>query len=313
MSIKKKYHGLIVPVITPITRDYKLDHEAVDKIFSHLYNNNASPFFLGTTGEAASLPASVKIDYLKQAIKNKRPGTLLYAGISSNCLEESIDFAKRCLDAGIDAVAATLSSYYTLSESQMRRYFEQLADEIKGPLIIYNIPATTNMSIPVSLIDELSYHENIVAVKDSERCEDRLQASLKLWSKREDFSHFLGWAAKSAYALINGSDGLIPSTGNLHPELYADLMEAVRNGDYDKAYQYQEQSDKLGNLYQGQKSLGESLWALKVLMQDFGLCQSNVMPPLHALSPEEEVRLRTTLQKLLLNEGIKINLPLSHV
>lgn len=313
MNIKKKYHGVIVPVITPLTRNYKLDHEAVERIFSHLYANEVSPFFLGTTGESASLSNQVKLDYLKRAAKIKKSGTMLYAGISSNCLEDSVDFAKRCFDSGIDAVATTLSCYYTLSESQMMKYFESLADQVKGPLIIYNIPATTSMSIPVKLIDELSYHENIVAVKDSERCEERLRKCLELWSERTDFSHFLGWAAKSADALINGSDGLIPSTGNLHPALYSCMTKAVDEGDHDKAYECQRLSDQLGYLYQGDKSLGESLWALKVLMQEYGLCQPHVMPPLQPLSSEEKLSLKESLQHLVQREGIQINKTLSHV
>jgi dihydrodipicolinate synthase/N-acetylneuraminate lyase len=313
MKSKKKYHGVVVPVVTPLTKDYKLDHEAVGKIFAHLYASDVSPFFLGTTGESASLPLSVKLEYLKHAVKYKKPGTMLYAGISSNCIEESIDFGKRCFDLGIDAVAATLSSYYPLSESQMKKYFEQLANEIKGPLIIYNIPATTNMSIPVGLIDELSYHENIVAVKDSERSDERLKQSLQLWSKRKDFSHLLGWAAKSAYALIHGSDGLIPSTGNLCPSLYTNMVKAVERGEFQKAYEYQNQSDMLGNLYQADRSLGESLWALKVLLKEYGLCDSHVMPPLHPLPIEEEVKVREALKKALSKEPININLPLAHV
>src|SRR5688500_20096489 len=106
----------------------------------------------------------------------------------------------------------------------MKQYLETLADAIALPLVIYNIPATTHMSIPLNLIDELSHHPNVIATKDSERSEERLKQSLELWKDRNDFSHFLGWAAKSAEALINGSDGLIPSTGNLVPEVYSEMV-----------------------------------------------------------------------------------------
>lgn len=313
MKIQKKYQGTIVPVITPITDNFKLDPEAVEKIFSHLYRNDAMPFILGTTGESASLSNSVKLDYLKAAIKNKKPGSTLYVSVSSNCFEDSVDFAKQCFDEGVDVVAATLPTYYRLSDDSMTKYYEQLADQINGPLIVYNIPATTHMSIPLSVVDELSYHPNIVGIKDSERCETRLDDSLKLWSNREDFSHFLGWAAKSAYSLINGSDGLIPSTGNLHPALYYDMTQAVVNGDHQKAYELQNQSDLLGNLYQGGRTLGESLWALKVLMCEYGLCKPNVLKPLQLMSAEEEAQLIQSFHELIKKEGIQINISLTHV
>jgi dihydrodipicolinate synthase/N-acetylneuraminate lyase len=300
-----KYSGIIVPAVTPLTADHKLDHEAVEKMFANFYRHDVMPFILGTTGEAASLSSDVKDDYIQFAAKCKKPGSVLYAGISSNCLYESIELAKKSFDAGIDVVAATLPSYYLLTEDQMKKYFEQLANGIAGPVIIYNIPATTHMSIPLKVIDELSHHENIVGCKDSERSEERLKESIALWNHREDFSHFVGWAAKSAEALLNGS-GLIPSTGNLHPGLYKQILQAAQSGDTEKTYGLQRLSDVLGNLYQGGRTLGESLWALKVLMKQAGLCEPNVMPPLQPLSADETNKLLSGLQEIINKEGIEL-------
>jgi dihydrodipicolinate synthase/N-acetylneuraminate lyase len=299
MDNNKKYKGIIVPAVTPLTATYAIDERSVEKIFNNFYAHNISPFILGTTGESASLSIQIKKDYLKAAAKNKKANTVLYAGISSNIITESIEFAKCCADNGVDAVAATLPSYYALSEVQMKKYFEQLADSIPLPLIIYNIPATTHMSIPLALINELSHHPNIVATKDSERSEERLQQSLALWKDRNDFGHFLGWAAKSTDALIAGSDGLIPSTGNLFPEIYSAMLKAVEEGNNEKAYTLQILSDAYGNVYQAGKTLGESLWALKLLMKEKGLCEAIVMPPLHAMNAEEEIKLKNAYAQII--------------
>lgn len=288
---EKKYHGVIIPAVTPLTSNFQIDEAAVEKMFNNFYSKGVLPFIMGTTGESTSLSNTVKLDYLKAAYKNKKPGSLLYAGISSNCIEESIGFTKQCADNGVDAVAATLASYYALTDDQIKSYFEDLANRIELPLIIYNIPATTHMSIPLPLIEELSYHPNIVGTKDSERSEERLDESLKLWKDRADFSHFLGWAAKSADALLKGSDGLIPSSGNLFPLIYTEMEKAVANGDVEKAHVYQQMSDDLGSIYQSGKTLGQSLWALKVLMQQAGLCQEFVMPPLQSMSETEKNKL----------------------
>jgi 4-hydroxy-tetrahydrodipicolinate synthase len=298
MKKSKKYSGVIIPAITPLTTDHKLDESAVEKIFHFFYEHNTVPFILGTTGESSSLPLSVKEAYVKAAVKNKKAGTLLYAGIASNVINETIEFAKFCGDNGVDAVAANLPSYYALTESQIKKHYELVANACPLPVVIYNIPATTNMSIPLSIIDELSHHHNVVATKDSERNEERLKQSLELWKNRDDFSHFLGWAAKSAEALINGSDGLIPSTGNLIPEVYSEMVEAIKAGDHNKAYEMQKLSDVYGNLYQSGKTLGESLWALKVLMKEKGLCDEVVMPPLQSLSKEEELKLIRSMKQL---------------
>jgi dihydrodipicolinate synthase/N-acetylneuraminate lyase len=299
MKKNKKYSGVIIPVITPLTSGYKLDEGAVAKIFQFLYKNNALPFILGTTGESPSLPVSLKETYVKTAAKHKIPGTLLYAGISSNVVSESIEFAKFCADNGVDAVAANLPSYYGLTEEQIKRHYETLADACPLPLVIYNIPSTTHMSIPLSIIDELSHHSNVIATKDSERNEERLKQSMALWKDRDDFSHFLGWSAKSVEALLNGSDGLIPSTGNLIPEIYAEMLAAVEANDQQKANEMQKLSDMYGAIYQSGKTLGESLWALKVLMKERGLCETIVMPPLQSLSIEEETKLKQALKELM--------------
>lgn len=309
MAVEKKYKGVIVPVITPLTSEYKLDEAAVEKILPHLYENGAQPFILGATGEAASLPIEIKHAYIKKAAGLKRDNVLLFAGISANCMSESVELAKRAFDVGIDAVAATLPSYYMLTESQMMKYFESLADQIKGPLIIYNFPATTQMSIPLEIIDELSHHENIVATKDSERSESRLNLSSLLWSNREDFSHFLGWTAKAAHALLNGSDGIIPSTGNLYPKLYKEMIRAISEADQEQVYHYQYHSDLISDLYQLDRTFGESLWALKVLMNELGLCEPNVMPPLQGSTKVEEVRIKQAFHELIEKENIPVIRP----
>ena len=214
------------------------------------------------------------------------------------CLSELIEFAKLCEYIGVDAVAATLTYYFPLTESQMKKHFEVLAERSPLPLIIYNIPATIHMSIPLQMIDELSHHPNVIATKDSERNEERLKRSLELWKNRDDFGHFLGWAARSAEALINGSDGLVPGTGNFAPEIYFEMIKAVESADHQKAYEMQKLSDLYGGLFQNGKTLGESLWALKILMKEKGLCEPIVMPPLQSLGKEEEDNLRKSFYEM---------------
>ena len=104
--------------------------------------------------------------------------------------------------------------------------------------------------------------------------------SLQSWKDRADFHYILGWAAKSAEALINGADGLVPSTGNLYPEIYSEMMTAFKLGDKEKLFAMQKLSDDYGALYQSNRTLGESLHALKLLMKDKGICEEYVMPPL---------------------------------
>jgi 4-hydroxy-tetrahydrodipicolinate synthase len=306
--MKKKYSGIIIPTITPLTEKFELDKNGVKNMFANFRANDVLPFILGTTGEAASLPFELKREYIKLAGELKQGTDQLYVGIASNRFEESVTLARHAFDNGADAVAAHLPYYYKLSESQIIKYYTQLADNCGGPLILYNIPATTHMSLPLKLVDELSQHPNIVGVKDSEQNDERVRESISLWKDREDFSYFLGWAARSAEALINGSDGLIPSSGNLFPSIYNDMAQAAKLGDTDAVYALQRKSDLVGKLYQSGRLLGESLWALKVLMRESGICQSHVMPPLRPQSAEEEANLVKGLFELKTNEGLEIKI-----
>jgi dihydrodipicolinate synthase/N-acetylneuraminate lyase len=298
MKPEKKYSGVVIPAVTPFTADHHLDHNAVEKIFSNFRNNQVAPFILGTTGEASSLPFSMKKELLELAGKLKKNDNVLYAGISSNVFVESVALAKLAFDNGTDVVVATLPSYYALTETEMICYFEELAEALAGPLIIYNIPATTHMSIPLEVIGRLSHHPNIVGTKDSERSEERLKESVQLWSGRTDFSHFLGWAARSSEAILTGSDGLVPSTGNICPSLYADLYQAAKEGNSEEALQFQQASDAWGNLYQQGRTLGQSLYALKFVMKQLHLCEPYVMPPLQALTAKEEEDLLAAYNEL---------------
>jgi dihydrodipicolinate synthase/N-acetylneuraminate lyase len=291
MNIEKKYKGVVVPMVTPLTSNFAIDETAVANIMQSFAQHNVQPFILGTTGESASIPTYIQNDFIKIAAKYKSNNTILYAGVSSNSTLQTIENAKFCADNNVDVVVVTVPSYFALTNEQMLNYFEIIANESPLPVIIYNIPATTNVSLPLDILDKLSHHPNIVGIKDSERSDERLQQSIALWKGRNDCSFLVGWAAKSAVGLQLGADGIIPSTGNIAPKLYIDLYNAIQNGNIDLANELQIVSDSLGAVYQSNKTLGQSLWALKVLMQHKNICQAYVMPPLTAMNDEEKNKL----------------------
>lgn len=139
------------------------------------------------------------------------------------------------------------------------------------------------MSIPLELIEELSHHPNIFGLKDSERDEERLSQSITLFKDRDDFSFFCGWGAESARSLELGADGIVPSTGNLVPELYKSLFQAASFKDIETASKYQLLTDHVATIYQKERTLGQSLATLKLLMQEKGLCKPFMKAPLSML------------------------------
>ncbi|MHC4637431.1 MAG: dihydrodipicolinate synthase family protein [Planctomycetota bacterium] len=297
MSKTKKYHGSIVPMVTPFTEDGKIDKPAAAKITEFLIENNNSPFVLGTTGEAASVPDSERPAFVETIVKAAAGRTLTYAGIANNCIDTTVELAKKYFDLGIDAVVAHLPSYYPLTEDHMLKYFETLAEALPGPLMVYNITITTHMSIPLDVVDKLSHHPNIVGLKDSERNEERLEQATSMWKERDDFVHLCGCAALSAKALLSGSDGIIPSTGNFVPKMFYDLYEAGAKGDAETANRLQAETNEIAKIYQKDRTLCQSLAALKVIMKNLDLCEDYVLSPLFSIPEEEKELIKIKLKE----------------
>lgn len=295
----KRFSGVIVPLITPVTADGRGDEAGLLKIVDRIAEAGTEPFVFGTTGESSSIPNEEKAR-LTAVLCDSFAGKMdLYAGIAGNCFEDSVVLAKRFGDMGVTVAVANLPSYYALDDTQMLRYFEALADAIPLPLIIYNIPATTKMSIPLDVVDQLSAHDNIVGLKDSERDEDRLEDAITRYKDRADFSHFVGWAAQSKKALLWGSDGLVPSSGNLVPGMYRELYDMALKRDEVAAQGLQDLTDDISLIYQKGRTLSSALAALKVLMNELGLCEKEMWPPLAAIEGEEEAELRVQFAKAI--------------
>ncbi len=293
----KKYTGVVVPMVTPFNSKANVDLGGVESLIEYIVSNHCHPFILGTTGEALSTSLKMKQDYLKKAVEVNNGRKTLYAGIASMCLDDSVEMAKMFLDGGADVLVANLPSYYKLSDSSILRYYSDLADRVNAPLMIYNILSTTHMSIPVSVVEKLSKHPNIIGLKDSERDEKRMDTLLVMFKDDPDFSYLLGWAARSTDFLRNGGDGIVPSTGNAYPQLYYQLYQAVLENDLETAQKMQEITDKVSAVYQKGKLLSESIPGLKVILSSMGICQPNALAPCYELAPAqiEEIKSEVNL------------------
>ena len=271
-----KYRGVVVPMVTPVTQDGQLDTEAVKRIINFFADNKVLPLLMGTTGEGNSVSQSDGQVFVDTAVKAANGRILIYAGLTGNCFSEQVRQAEIYTALGADVIVATLPTYYALTDEQMYEYYKTLADCITGPLMLYNILATTHMSIPVGIIRRLADHPNIVGLKDSERDLDRMAQCIEIAKGRDDFAYFCGWAAQSAHSLELGGNGIVPSTGNYVPEMFQ------------TANRLQDETNEIAKIYQKDRTLGQSLTALKVMMQTKGLCEPWMLMPLTRLSAEEE-------------------------
>jgi 2-dehydro-3-deoxy-D-pentonate aldolase len=298
MKTSPKHHGVIVPLVTPVNATGELDEAAATRLVDHLASNGCGMLVLGTTGEVASLPYALRLRYVEIAVQTAAKRTPVFACIASNCVSVSIDAANAYLAAGADAVVGILPNYFKLEPAEILAYFERLSAGIRGPLMVYNMPATTGMSIPLDVIETLSHLPNVTGLKDSEGTAGRREEVAKRFGGRADFSLFMGIAAHSIPALRLGFDGLVPSSGNLYPERWSALYNSARSGDWAAAEKLQTQLDTLGAIFQRNRTLGQSLAALKAGCGLRGLCGPDMVPPLLPLSPADQESVRAELRQL---------------
>jgi 4-hydroxy-tetrahydrodipicolinate synthase len=287
MKARKKYSGVVVPMVTPVLESGKIDTVSVEKIISMILDADCFPFLLGTTGEIAFNSFSNRENLIKTAASFVNGRKTLYAGITDSCMENTIEAGKKYFDLGVNLFVVHLPNFYPLSSDLMLKYYESLAEKLPAPLIIYNIYSVTHMSIPIDVIQKLSTHPKIAGIKDSERDFERAVKLSGLFKDAEDFSLFIGWTNKSSEALLLGYDGIIPNTGNIVPGLFHRLYEAAVKGNRDEANELQKRADSLSDLIQKDKAMSRMIPELKALMASKDICKPYVLPPLEHLSEED--------------------------
>lgn len=294
-----KYHGVVVPMVTPVTKEGDIDVKAVERIIDNFAKYNVSALLMGTTGEGNSVAVEQGVKMIEAAAKAAAGRITIYAGLAGNCVSEQMEAAKKFVAAGADVIAATLPCYYALTPEQMMKYYTDLADVLTIPLMLYNITITTHMSIPVDVIEKLSHHPNIVGLKDSEDNQERMEEILRLVADRDDFAYFCGCAANSAKALSLGADGIVPSVGNYQPKMYADLFDAGVKGDTAAAEDLQQKTIEIGKINTAGLTLGQSLAGLKVIMKMVGLCDTFMLPPLTELDDDTVKRIQEQAKEVI--------------
>lgn len=299
MKALNKYHGVVVPMVTPITKNNEIDVDAVKRIINNFAKHNVSALIMGTTGEGNSVSVESGVKMIKAASEAAAGRITIYAGLAGNCISEQNDAAIKFIEAGADVIAATLPCYYSLTPKQMYEYYKNLADTLTVPLMLYNITITTHMSIPLDIIERLSHHPTIVGLKDSENDVKRMEEALKMFCDRKDFAYFCGCAANSAKALALGADGIVPSVGNYLPKIYKDLFDAGIAGNTELANELQEQTIEIGKINTDNLTLGESLAGLKVIMKMCGLCETYMLPPLTELEEETVINIQNKVQDII--------------
>lgn len=303
MDIEQEILGVVVPMASPFTINGTVDIQAARKLAGYLVNGGAIPFLQGTTGEGLSIPNQERLRFTEVVVDECGDSSPVVAAITHHAFGDAAMLGNSFFELGVDAVAAHLPTFYPMSDDQVVTYFENLADAVGGPLLIYNIPQMVGRSIPLEVVEQLSYHRRIVGMKDSEDDITRQEQAINRCAERDDFIHLVGCAAHSARGVDKGAAGIVPSVGNIVPHLYKQLYDAAVAGDMEQANRLQRETDAIGQLYQEGRNLSESLAALKAILSYYGLCEPHMLPPVTACPPEEVQEILTRISS---NEHLEV-------
>jgi 4-hydroxy-tetrahydrodipicolinate synthase len=296
MKNELQHEGVVVPMVTPLTSAGRLDEPAVDRLVDQLLAGGVNGVFvLGTTGEGAMISRSDRQRLVDRVVARVQSRALVYAGIG-NQQRENATAGNEYLDAGVDAVV--VRAPVSMAQAELQSYFRTLLDRLQGPMIIYNIPMLTRVSIPLAVVKQLVGHPRLVGIKDSENDADRLGALLRECGQHPGFSVFVGVGKLMEQGLRLGAHGIVPSVGNLIPETCSQLWQCARRGDWVGAKQHADRMNAVAAIYQAERDLDESLSALKGALSLRNVCQKYMSPPLQAIQEPELRTLALELDRL---------------
>jgi 2-dehydro-3-deoxy-D-pentonate aldolase len=301
MKTHLKLQGTVVPLITPVTASGDLDEPALDRLIeSQIAGRVEGVFVLGTTGEGPSVPRAFRRRMVERAAATARKRTLVFAGTCDNCLADAIAAANDYFSAGADVVVALPCYYFPPQPAELTAWFRALLDAARGPVVIYNMPLTTRVSIPLDVVEGLLGHPRLVGIKDSENDAKRHEELLRRFGGRPDFSVFIGVGVLMPQGLRQGANGTVPSTGNLDPQACQQQCEAARRGDWAAVERHTQRMAEVTAIYQKGRNLGQSLAALKAAAHHLGICGPHVLPPLLPCSKAELETIRGEMTRLQL-------------
>jgi 2-dehydro-3-deoxy-D-pentonate aldolase len=296
-----KHSGVVVPMVTPITADGRLDEPSVDRLVEFLLAGGVDGIFImGTTGEGAAIPRGSRQRLVDLTVARARNRTKIFAGLGETHPEE-IRAGNDYFRAGVHAVVSRPPAQ--IASDKMYLWYQALLAGLNGPLLLYNMPMTANVSIPLDLIEKLIGHPKLAGIKDSENDPARHAELLKRFGGRTDFSIFIGVGALMEKGLRLGADGIVPSAGNLIPAVCKQFCDAARERNWGATSNYFSQMNAAAALYQKGRTLNESLAALKGATHWLGLCSPAVLPPLKSLSGSELRTLREEMARLHILNG----------
>lgn len=236
-----KFQGIIVPMVTPFNRDdaQTINYEAGEKLVEKLVAAGVSGIFtFGSNGEFHVCSADEKMEFSKFVIEKVAGRVPVYVGTGACSTHDAVEMSKRAEAIGADALSVINPYFLGISDARLAGYYRMVAESVKIPVMLYNIPKATGKNIPKEVVAEVAQIDNVKGVKDSSGNMDNLKGYLEA-AAGNDVDVLVGSDGKISEAHALGASGAIAGTANLITEVVVDLWKALEAGNADEAARLQ--------------------------------------------------------------------------
>ena len=283
--------GSLVALITPMNQDGSIHYEQLrDLIDWHIESGTDGIVAVGTTGESATLSVEEHLSVIEETVKHVNKRVPVIAGTGANNTLEAVALSQAAEKAGADFTLSVVPYYNKPSQEGIYQHFKTIAEATSIPMIIYNVPGRTVVSMTNDTILRLSEIPNIVGVKEAS-C--NVGSNIELINRApEGFAVLSGDDHTALPFMLCGGHGVVTVAANAAPKLFADMCRAALQGDIALA---RELNNRLIPIYDTmfcEPSPAAPKWAVSAL----GKCEPHVRLPLVPLTENGQAKVRAALK-----------------
>lgn len=217
------FTGTAVAITTPF-KDGAVDYATFERHVEFLITNGMQSIFVnGTTGEGSTLNEEEKLNLVKLAVKVAAGRVPIVVGTGSNNTAASIEHSLKVKEAGADAIMLIAPYYNKTNQRGLIAHFTAIADAVELPVVLYNVPARTSMTIEPETVVKLAAHPHIVALKDATgdmRYLEQVRAAVS-----DEFALYSGNDDSIIPFYARGGDGVISVVANAVPAEFQAIYE----------------------------------------------------------------------------------------
>lgn len=243
-----KLGGVIPALVTPFTDDGKsVDEQRLRHLINHLIDLGVTGVVpCGTTGEFQNLSEQERRRAVEVTVDAANGRVPVIAGTGSSGTGLTIEKTRHAKDVGADAAIIVTPYYHKPTNRGLYEHYRMIAEAVDIPIVIYNIPQVTGVTMPWQVVEDLVEIPNIAGLKDSSGEVRYILSVLEKVGSR--LPVVCGHDEIVLPALAAGCSGLILASANVYPDRLLTLYAAVQNGKLDEARRIQLGIQKMGRI-----------------------------------------------------------------